>query len=103
MQTIGLSNQRLRNTQILWTKHYHLSQTLTFQHLILGQLILAPQRKDCITESVMESFLSAVVLTGDLNDLGAAVSGDLGFWENSFLAPQRNCCIPEIENKLFLQ
>ena len=49
--------------------------------------------KDYIKEIVLELFLGAVILAGDVSDFHSIVSGELDIWEKSFLAPQRNSYI----------
>ena len=53
-------------------------QAITLQHLVFWQLILG---------AVLELFLDAVIFTGDLSDFRTVILGDMGLWENQFLAP----------------
>ena len=57
---------------------YKKTRTLHF----FGQLTWAPSRKDYVTGIVLEIFLGAVIVTGDLSDFGTVVSGELGLWES---------------------
>ena len=50
--------------------------------LFLDNCFGVPQRKDYITEMVLEIFFGAIILTGDLSDFRTVISGKVGLWEN---------------------
>ena len=50
--------------------------------LFLDNSFWAQYRKDYITKLVLELFLGAVILTGDLSDFRTLISGELGLWVN---------------------
>ena len=75
-----LPNRDLRRPGL---SDYHLSQKLLhYSTLVLDNWFWAPKRKDYITEIVLELFLGAVILTGDLSDICTVISGEWGLWEN---------------------
>ena len=72
---------------------------LHYSTLFLDNSFWVPQCKYYITEIALELFLGVVILTGDLSDFRAVISGEFGLWENSILALQRNFYTSEIENE----
>ena len=65
---------------------YHHITALT-EHFCLGNKFRVQQCKDDIAEFVLELSVRAVIGTWDLNGSHTVTSGNLGFRQNSILAP----------------